>query len=166
MCEVSNLTENTCCFFGHRIIKETDELRRKITEAVEGLITNEKVDTFLFGSKSRFDSLGLELVTKLKKKYPHVKLIYVRAEFPYINDDYNEYLQRVYDDTYYPEGLIRAGRAVYVERNRKMIDKSRFCIVYYDEANAPTTRKSGTKAALDYAVKKGKVIITFPDSLI
>ena len=82
------MKENTCCFFGHRTINETDELRTKITEVVEGLITDENVDTFLFGSKSEFDSLCLELVTALKEKYPHVKRIYVRAEYPFISDDY------------------------------------------------------------------------------
>ena len=156
------MKENTCCFFGHRTINETDELRTKITEAVEGLITDENVDTFLFGSKSEFDRLCLELVTKLKEKYPHVKRIYVRAEFPFINDDYLNYLLKSYDDTYYPEKLHGAGRAAYVERNYEMINNSKYCIVYYDEPNAPTTRKSGTKIALDYAIKKGRDIITFP----
>lgn len=66
------------------------QLGRELYEIIERLIKNEKVDTFLFGSKSRF------------------------------ND---------------------------------------FCIVYYDEKNAPTTRKSGTKIAIDYAVKQGKQII-------
>ena len=153
---------NTCCFFGHRTINETDELRMKITEAVEKLITDENVDTFLFGSKSAFDSLCLELVTKLKEKYPHVKRIYVRAEFPFINDEYKAYLLKSYDDTYYPEKLHGAGRAAYVERNYEMIRGSKYCIVYYDEPNAPTTRKSGTKIALDYAIKKGKVITILP----
>ena len=76
---------NTCCFFGHRTIKETEELREKIIQAVEKLITEENVDVFLFGSKSRFDSLCLELVTEIKEKYPHIKRIYVRAEFPVID---------------------------------------------------------------------------------
>ena len=40
-----------------------------------------------------------------------------------------------------------------------MIDNSRYCIFYYDEGSAPTARKSGTKIALDYAVKKGKQMI-------
>jgi hypothetical protein len=43
-----------------------------------------------------------------------------------------------------------------------MIDNSQYCIVYYDEPNAPTSRKSGTKIALDYAVKKDKQIIVLP----
>lgn len=148
---------HTCCFFGHRTINETDELRTKITDAVERLIMDENVDTFLFGSKSQFDSLCLELVTEIKEKYPHVKRIYVRAEFPYINDDYMSYLLKSYDDTYYPEKLISAGRAAYVERNYEMIDNSRFCVVYYDETYA--TCKSGTKIALDYGVKCKKEII-------
>ena len=111
---------NTCCFFGHRTIKEIEELRTKITEAVEKLISDENVDTFLFGSKSEFDRLCLELVTKLKEKHPHIKRIYVRAEFPYINDAYLTYLLKSYDETYYPEKLHGAGRAAYVERNCEM----------------------------------------------
>ena len=154
---------NTCCFFGHRTINETDELRERITEAVERLITDEKVDTFLFGSKSQFDALCLKTVTELKEKYPHVKRIYVRAEFPYIDDDYLSYLLKFYDETYYPEKLHGAGRAVYVKRNYEMIDSSKYCVVYYHEPNAPATRKSGAKIALDYAQKKWREIITFPD---
>ena len=152
----------TCCFFGHRTINETDELRRKLAAAIEKLITDENVDTFLFGSKSDFDHLCLELVTKLKEKYPHVKRIYVRAEFPYINDDYLTYLLKSYDDTYYPEKLHGSGRAAYVERNYEMINNSKYCIVYYDESHAPTNRKSGTKIALDYAIKKGREVILLP----
>ena len=153
---------NTCCFFGHRTINETEELRTKITEAVEKLITDNNVDTFLFGSKSEFDSLCLELVTELKEKHPHVKRIYVRAEYPIINESYTAYLLKSYDETYYPEKLRCAGRAAYVERNYEMINNSKYCVVYYDEPNAPTIRKSGTKIALDYALKKGKEIFTFP----
>ncbi|MBR6559203.1 MAG: DUF1273 family protein [Clostridia bacterium] len=156
------MQERTCCFFGHRTIKETEELRERLTEVIERLITDENVDTFLFGSKSRFNSLCLELVTKIKGKYPHVKRIYVRAEFPSINDSYGAYLKNFYEDTYYPEKLLGSGKAAYVERNREMIDRSRFCIVYLDEENAPTTRKSGTKLALEYAVKKERKITIFP----
>ena len=159
------MQENTCCFIGHRTINESEELKTKLVAAIEKLINNEKVDTFLFGSKSAFDSLCLELVTKLKEKYPHVKRIYVRAEFPFINDDYMAYLFKSYDDTYYPEKLHGSGRAAYVERNYEMINNSKYCIVYYDESRAPATRKSGTKIALDYARKQGREIVLFPSYL-
>lgn len=155
------MQENTCCFFGHREINETEELKSKLIAAIEKLITHEKVDTFLFGSKSRFDSLCLEIVSEIKEKYPHIKRVYVRAEFPVINDDYKAYLLKSYEDTYYPEKLVGAGKAVYVERNCEMINNSRFCIVYYDEENTPTRRKSGTKIALDYAIKQGREIMIF-----
>ena len=149
----------TCCFFGHRKINETEELKVQVYEVIERLIVDEKVDTFLFGSKSRFDSLCLELVTKLKEKHPHIKRVYVRAEFPIISDSYKAYLLEQYEDTYYPERIVGSGRAVYVERNYEMIHNSRFCIIYYDEEGAPTTRKSGTKIALEYAIKHKKEII-------
>ena len=153
------MTNSTCCFFGHRKISVTDRLKQTLYENIEKLITEKGVDTFLFGSKSQFDSLCLDTVTQIKDKYPHIKRIYVRAEFPYIDDSYKAYLLESYDDTYYPDKLLNAGRAVYVERNCEMIDKSAFCIVYYDESSSPTKRKSGTKSALDYACKLGKDIV-------
>ena len=150
---------NTCCFIGHRTINETHALRTKLTETIEKLIADRQVDTFLFGSRGRFNSLCLELVTDLRGKYPHIRRIYVRAEFPVISDDYRAYLLRSYEDTDYPQRIMGAGRAVYVERNCEMINKSKYCIVCYDESHAPTTRKSGTKIALDYALKKCREVI-------
>ncbi|MDO5479429.1 MAG: hypothetical protein Q4G23_09750, partial [Clostridia bacterium] len=82
--------EHTCCFFGHRRIEISDELVNRIKEAVEDLIKYKNVDTFLFGSKSRFDTLCVNVVTELKKKYPHISIIYVRAEFPYIDEEYKD----------------------------------------------------------------------------
>ena len=149
----------TCCFFGHRKINETDELRFKLFEIVENMIAERNVNTFLLGSKSEFNSLCYEIVSKLKEKYPHIKRIYVRAEYPYINEIYRKYLLQFYEDTYYPEKVLGANRAVYVKRNCEMIDNSYYCIVYYNEQYAPTTRKSGTKIALDYAVKNKREII-------
>lgn len=149
----------TCCFFGHKTINETEELKERLCETIEKLIVDEKVDTFLFGSKSRFNSLCLDLVTEMKEKYPRIKRVYVRAEYPYISEDYKNYLLESYEDTYYPEHIIGSGRAAYVERNYEMINKSHFCVVYYDKPHSPTTRKSGTKIALDYAIKLGKQII-------
>lgn len=157
------MKEHTCCFFGHRTIDETEELKLKLNEIIEKLIVEKQVDTFLFGSKSRFNSLCFELVTKLKEKYPHIKRVYVRAEYPHISEQYKNYLLENYEDTYYPKKIINSGRAVYVERNYEMINNSQFCIFFYDEKYSPTTRKSGTKIALEYAKKKKKEIIMLGD---
>ena len=161
----------TTCFFGHRTIDETEELKNNLRGIIENLIVNEKVDTFFFGSKSQFDDLCHKIVTELKEKYPHLKRIYVRSAFQHIPDWYEDSLLQHYEDTYFPEHMENAGRASYVERNQEMINKSDFCIVYYDENYAPPKRKnsrrdltdyqprSGTKIAYDYAVKKKKIII-------
>ena len=67
--------------------------------------------------------------------------------------------------------MENAGRASYVERNQEMINKSKFCVVYYDENYLPPRRKSSrrdlfdyqpksvTAVAYDYAMKKKKHII-------
>ena len=153
------MKKNTCCFFGHRTINETEELKSKLADIIEKLIVDEEVSIFLFGSKSYFNSLCLKIVTEIKEKYPHIKRIYVRAEYPYISEQYKKFLLENYEGTYYPEKIMNSGRASYVKRNYEMIDNSQFCIVYYDEQCATTTRKSGTKIALDYAIKKCKKII-------
>lgn len=153
---------NTCCFFGHREICEDERLKTQLCNTIKKLIIEENVDTFLFGSKSRFNTLCYELVTKIKDEYPSIKRVYVRAEYPIITDSYKAYLLSNYEYTYYPKKIIGATRAVYVKRNYEMIDNSRFCIVYFDEANSPKNRKSGTKSALEHAKKQKKIIHKFP----
>ena len=112
-----------------------------------------------FSSVTAQDMFVLSKFTELKKKYVHIRRIYVRAEFPYIDDSYKAYLSKKYDETYYPERLLSAGRAVYVERNYEMVDNSRYCICYYDENYVPDGRNSGTKIAYDYASKKDLQIL-------
>ena len=160
-------TDKACCFFGHRKIDKTLELIERLTREIEILITEKEVNIFYFGSKSEFDDLCHKVVTELKEKYPHIKRVYVRSAFQHIPDWYEDSLLKYYEDTYFPEHMENAGRASYVERNQEMINKSDFCIVYYDENYAPPRRKnskrdlfdyqpkSGTKVALDYAIKKG-----------
>ena len=111
--------------------------------------------TFLFGSKSEFDDLCLNIVTELKGKYPHIKKVYVRAEYADINEDYTNYLLESYEDTYFPERIRGAGRASYVERNQEMINKSSFCVVYYDKTYSPSRRKNSRRDLTDYQPKSG-----------
>ena len=159
--------EKACCFFGHRKIDKTPELIDRLTKEIEVLITEKDVGIFYFGSKSQFDDLCHKVVTELKEKYPHIKRVYVRSAYQHIPDWYEDSLLQHYEDTYFPEHIEKAGRASYVERNQEMINKSDFCVVYYDENYAPPRRrnsrrdltdyqpKSGTKVALDYAIKNG-----------
>ncbi len=163
--------DKTCCFFGHRKINETEELKNNLCGIIENLIVNENVDTFLFGSKSQFDDLCHEIVTDLKEKYPRLIRIYVKWEFQHIPDWYEDSLLNHYEGTYFPEHMENAGKASYVERNQEMINHSKFCVVYYDENYLPPRRKnsrrdlfdyqpkSGTKLAYEYAERKNRSII-------
>lgn len=111
----------------------------------------------------------------MKSKYPYIRRVYVRAEFEHIDGEgsraYREGLAERYEDTYYPESVSGAGKAVYIKRNFEMIDKSSICVVYYDEHYMPSRRKqsrrdltdyqpsSGTGVAYKYAEKKRRRII-------
>lgn len=160
-----------CCFIGHRKLNTTQDFINKLYAVIEDLIINKYVDTFLFGSKSEFNNICYEAVSKFKETYPYIQRIYVRAEYPYISEDYKAYLLERYEDTYYPQNLLNSGRAVYVKRNQEMIDKSDICVIYYDEKYQPTHKSkvgkallsnhstSGTKIAHNYALKKKKIII-------
>ena len=167
--------EQTACFFGHRKIDASDDLKAILYEEIEKLITVDGITTFLFGSKSQFDDLCYKIVTDLKSKHPHIKRIYVRAESEFIDGEgsraYREGLTELYEHTYYPESVSGAGKAVYVKRNQHMIDESSICVVYYDENYAPSRRKhsrrdltdyqptSGTSVAYKYAERKKRRII-------
>lgn len=163
--------KKACCFLGHRKIKSREILKNRVYETVEKLITEDKIEMFLFGSKSEFNELCVNVVTSLKVRYPHIERIYVRAENPEISESYRKYLLRDFDDTYFPAKITNAGKAAYVERNCEMIDKSDVCVMYYDESYLPPKQKaskrsvadyqpkSGTKAAYEYANKKKKKIV-------
>lgn len=158
-------------FIGHRKIQNSELLTEHIKQTVLNLIDEKQVDTFLFGSRSAFDDLCLETVTEIKKLRPHIKRIYVRAAYPYIDSAYEAYLLKFYDATYIPDKIENAGKAAYVERNEYMIDKADLCIFYYDKNYKPPLKpaargrvfgeqpQSGTKIAYEYAVKKQKEIV-------
>lgn len=167
--------DKTVCFFGHRKIVVTDVLKSRLRCEIENLITSGMKGFFLFGSKSRFDSLCYEIVSELKNTYPFIQRVYVRAEHEHIEGEgsrvYREYLSERYEGTCYPACVSGAGRAVYIKRNHYMIDKSSVCVVYYDEGYVPSARRrskhdlseqlpvSGTEIAYKYAVKKKRKII-------
>ena len=157
------------CFIGHRTINKSEELIKELSNVVLELI-NKGVTTFLFGSMSEFDDLSWEIVTKVREKHPFIKRVNVRASFQNVSRSYEKYLYQFYEETYFPNKLQKAGKISYVERNFEMIDKSNYCIFYYNQNYEPPLRlqnkgkrtlktKSGTKLAYEYAVKKKKETI-------
>ena len=176
----------TCSFFGHRKIEETEDLKSRLKSVITHLIENEKVEAFLFGSRSDFNSLCHTIVTELKEShYPHIQ----RRAYTCRSETCTLEKERAYWEKIYsrlencPAVLLgieqevdhktkwTSGKAQYVERNQAMIDDSDFCVFYYNEKYTPPLRKqcrnafsayqpkSGTKLAYAYAKQKKKKII-------
>lgn len=161
----------TCCFVGHREVLESEIVKESLLNEVENLIINKNVKVFMFGSRGKFNKLCYDAVSQLKEKYPYIKRVYIRAEYPCISDEYMSYLLQSYEDSYYPDRIKGAGKAVYAERNIYMIDNSDFCVIYYNKNYNPPMRKnskkdlaeyqpkSGTKIAYEYAKQRGVTLI-------
>ena len=146
--------KKTCCFIGHRRVADIEITREKLSEVIENLISD-NFENFLFGNEGEFSRLCQAVLQEEKIKHSHIKRVYVRGKFPHISEQYKKYLLESCEDTYFPENAINAGRAVYIERNCHMIDKSDVCVFYYLESD----EKSGTKMAFNYANRKNKNII-------
>lgn len=160
------------CFIGHRKIENSKKLKDKIYEVVYDLI-HIGADTFLFGSKSEFDDICLEVVSKFKEQYPNIKRIYVRSSYPVIEDSYKEYLLKFYEESIFPKEVENVGRCAYIKRNQNMIDACEICVFYFNPEYIPPAkihtkyplmlhsceRKSGTAIAFKYAKQKNKKII-------
>ncbi len=162
------MKERSCCFFGHRTIKEEKNLKESLFRIIEEVIKEDGIKTFYFGSKSAFDDLCYQVVSELKNKYSDIERVYVRSKDAQISERYEKYLLQGYERTYFPQRISGAGKAAYVERNYEMIDQSMMCIIYLDETYLPPQRrqgihliqaKSGTKIAYEYAKKKARKII-------
>jgi len=150
-----NTEKKSCCVFGHRKVAGKEKLKERLAEVFENLIVNENVDTFLVGSRSEFDDLCRDVLSEKKEKYPHIQRVYVRGEYPYISQDYEDGLLEHCEKTYFPERAINAGKAVYVERNYEMIDNADICVIYFKDDYLPPKRKNSRRDLFDYQPKSG-----------
>lgn len=164
----------TCSFIGHRKIEETEEFVIRLENVIINLIENKDVNIFLFGSRSDFDTLCHAVVTKLKKRYKHIKrrAYTCRSETCTLETE-RAYWEKIFSRLKYrPISLLgveeeiehktkwTSGKAQYIERNQAMIDDSDFCIFYYNKNYIPSSKgNSGTKVAYEYAVRKKKNVI-------
>lgn len=173
-----------CCFIGHRTINMSIKELEVLQKAIESLIINEQVTIFLFGSKSEFNDICLNIVSKLKEKYPFIKRVFYacRSESCILENEkekwqkiYSRYFNKVIKLENVVDEIIQFGnissKASYVERNYTMIADSDYCMFYYNENYKPPLRKhskhnlcfyqpkSGTALAYKQALTKRKVII-------
>ena len=155
-----------CSFFGHRDTPQTDELKQKVQEIVERLIVEEGVDTFLFGSRSKFDELCHIVVTELQEKYPHIRRVAYLCKHEtgclvgegmdlerQIKDIAGREVRvREFEEIKKSDRVNSAGRACYVERNYWMIDDSSYMVFFIN--NGKPKEGNGTQLAFNYSLAK------------
>lgn len=164
----------TCSFFGHREIEKTERLEFLLRFAITNLVVNENVETFLFGSKSEFNTLCHGIVTELKEKFPNIKRVCytckseactLESEREANEKIYSNLLNREihllgFEEEFEHRTKYVVGKASYIKRNQAMIDDSDFCLFYYNRDYVPNTKtNSGTKIAYKYAMKKEKKVV-------
>lgn len=154
------LSYKLCSCFGHSEMEVTEELRTRLTIKLEDMIVNENFGIFYFGGFGAFDYLCWQVVTELKKKYPHIKRIFClfdpRHQRPskrpkWMNDEnYEDFIYLDLSFDYYYSRIYF--------RNVEMINQSDFVLFYVKFA-----QRSGAYKALQYAQKKKKPYFNFAD---
>ena len=162
----------TVCFIGHRTIDNAEQIKGKLFGILSKLIIG-GADTFLFGSKSEFDSLCWEVVTELKEQYPHIKRVCYTAphEVAFTSKEEREQTEQFfsqmmkrevhymdYEESVSSQKALTANKNAYIMRNQEMIDHSDTCVFYYNENYLPPMRKSTSKFLPDYQPKSGTAI--------
>lgn len=162
----------TVCFIGHRTVNNAKQIKIKLEGTLLNLIAK-GTDTFLFGSKSEFNSLSWEVVTKLKEKFPNIKRISYNAphETAFTSKEEREIYERIisqmakvnvycadYEEAVNSRKSLNANKNAYIMRNQEMIDSSDVCVFYYNKDYLPPKRKQSVRSVIDYQPKSGTAI--------
>lgn len=139
-------------FFGHSSFTPTREYEDKVLDFLEEKLGDCTFDVYL-GNNGAFDAFAYNCCKKYSSKHPNLSLIYVT---PYMTLDFqkkylNDYVKQ-YDGIIYPNIEDKPMRFAITYRNRFMIEKSDFVIVYVEHS------WGGAYSAYKYALKKGKQI--------
>lgn len=160
------------CFIGHRTVVNAEQIKNKLHATILMLIEND-ADTFLFGSRSDFDTLCWEVITDLQKQYPHIKRISYNAphETAFTSkeerENYEKFLSQMfnhevhykdYEESVISKKSLNANKNSYIMRNQEMIDNSDVCVFYFNKDYLPSKQKSANKFLPSYQPKSGTAI--------
>ena len=137
-------------FCGHREVAQSETVRNWLVEVTERLIQG-GADVFYLGGYGGFDKLAAAVLRTQKKRHPSIQLILVVA---YLNTGMDT---SGYDNTIYPSLENVPKRFAISKRNERMIDASDIVVAYV------THGWGGAATTLQYAERKRKVIIQYPD---
>lgn len=138
-------------FCGHGDLGISDEVKKWLYEVVEKTI-KDGATTFYLGGYGHFDFLAGVVVTELKEKYPHIQRVLV---IPYLDRDYD---MKHYDSSYYPSLENVPKRFAISKRNQAMVNEADVVISYVVHS------WGGAAKTLEYAQKKKKTILNYPET--
>ena len=111
-----------CAFFGHRDLYE--DIAPQIEQAIDSAIQH-GYDHFWCGGHGAFDLCAAGTVYRLKKKYPHIKVVLIQAYLP------THPISEIYDQSIFPEGVeIGPVRFAISRRNQWIIKNCDGAICY------------------------------------
>ena len=147
-----------CCFTGHRKIdgESMQMLSILLDKALESLISN-GVTVFRTGGAMGFDTLAALKVIELRTKDQNIRLeLFLPCreqanKWDKLSREYYEYILSKADSVTYVRENYQRG--CMLERNRRMVDGSDFCIGYC------TLEKGGSAYTLNYAKKHNVRVI-------
>lgn len=151
---------STVCFTGHRIIKITDDINKRLMTKLEELI-KDGADVFCTGGSVGWEMLCGQYILRLKKKYPHIRL---KLILPCPAEEYTVHWtdKEQFD---YSELLIKADEREIIseasddscikKRNMRLIELADCCVCWYNES----ILMCGTAQTVRMANKKGIPVI-------
>ena len=157
-----SVRDYTCCFTGHRALppEEREAIAYQLEQTVIMLI-QAGIRFFGAGGARGFDTLAAQTILKLRRKYPHIKLILVlpclsqtqgwRDEDIKVYESIKTAADKVtYTSEKYTQGCMH-------KRNRHLVDHSSICVCYLTED------RGGTAYTVNYAKKQGLKVINLAD---
>ncbi len=174
MCYNMSMESKICCFVGHRKLENPEEVAAALAKVVMRLVGQDNVRTFLFGSKSEFDTLSLAIVTECKRHVPEIKRVAYtcksegcmlekdRAKWDRLRSKADmELMETFVDEEFEHKTKYTAGKASHVERNVAMVDASDVCVIYYE----PSNPNNGTRRVYEYLQRTKKPFFNIADTL-
>lgn len=152
----------TCCFTGHRDLSPHHiGVISKALDHILRILIAQGYHTFVSGGAMGFDTVAAESVLKLKKTFPHIKLIIV-APFAGQSEKWSLSHQITYErireaaDDYI---CLSAGYtpSCMKKRNRYIVDMSDVCIAYCIK------ERSGSAQTINFAVEQGLKLVDVID---
>lgn len=162
---------SSCCFTGYRpqkfpfsLVKGTEKyikLENALTDNILMLI-NEGVSEFITGGAEGFDTIAAETVIYIRDELKMGIMLTVaipfRGQDSRFSDEWKKRYKAVLEKA--DKKVLISNEyytGVYKKRNEFMVDRSDFCIAFYDG------KTGGTRNTVLYANKTGKTLINICD---